>query len=320
MDVGYIVDPCANCLENDLKQEQQLRSLIALERLVTYLFMVGGGVVLFVGAAYGLWAAAIVLALALWGCAFLLRLNMSANQRKLDAIPGIRETERLQGIGVIESLSKEFDSTTVEDASGAPSFSTFVGGRSVQFRAAGKSLIISSLLPMGNFRLFIYPESQMAVGFRNVVDVSVSDREFDRRFTIQTNDSAQARKFLSGPIKVAIHELADLVGRHPFGFTLNNGQVRFFLPLDDSPKSKIVQHSIWVLELIQLELNVWSDDTVLEILPDNIEEEVANCLVCGDPVSSQRVDCRQCRTPHHRECWDYIGKCSVFGCGSTRSK
>lgn len=285
-----------------------------------YLFAAAGFFVSLVGVVYGLAWEGGGLAVVLWAFAYLLKKNLEANRRKLESIPYEREAESRHTRAFIESLSSEFESTTVEDASGVPSFSTFVGGRSVQFRAAGKSLIISSTLPMGDFRLFIYPEQQLVASFRNVVDVSIGDREFDRRFAIQTNDSGQAARFLGARIKVAIHELADLVVPRPFGVTFNKGQVRLFLPLDNSSKSMIVSRSVALLETIQRELGIWSDESVMEILPEKVIEEVPNCLVCGDAVSDQRVECRQCRTAHHKECWDYIGKCSVFGCGSTRSR
>lgn len=41
----------------------------------------------------------------------------------------------------------------------------------------------------------------------------------------------------------------------------------------------------------------------------------AVCQVCGEPVGSGPVRCGKCATPHHRDCWDCTGCCSVFGCG-----
>jgi len=41
------------------------------------------------------------------------------------------------------------------------------------------------------------------------------------------------------------------------------------------------------------------------------------CRVCGAPVDGDHVCCRQCDTPHHGDCWDYVGGCATFGCGST---
>lgn len=42
-----------------------------------------------------------------------------------------------------------------------------------------------------------------------------------------------------------------------------------------------------------------------------------NCLVCGDGIQEgNRVQCRGCDTPHHRDCFEYTGKCAVYACGS----
>ncbi len=54
-----------------------------------------------------------------------------------------------------------------------------------------------------------------------------------------------------------------------------------------------------------------------------IEEQSAQvldevvCRVCGEDIEEDLVFCRRCKTPHHRECWQYNGKCSVFACGET---
>jgi hypothetical protein len=41
------------------------------------------------------------------------------------------------------------------------------------------------------------------------------------------------------------------------------------------------------------------------------------CPVCGCAMDAASVRCAGCRAPHHRECWDYVGACSTFGCGGT---
>jgi hypothetical protein len=42
------------------------------------------------------------------------------------------------------------------------------------------------------------------------------------------------------------------------------------------------------------------------------------CKVCGDEIHEQMVVCRRCKTPHHLDCWQYTGSCSVFGCRETK--
>ena len=43
-------------------------------------------------------------------------------------------------------------------------------------------------------------------------------------------------------------------------------------------------------------------------------EEVV-CQICGDSITVDVVFCRSCKTPHHQDCWQYYGGCSVYGCG-----
>jgi hypothetical protein len=35
-------------------------------------------------------------------------------------------------------------------------------------------------------------------------------------------------------------------------------------------------------------------------------------------MESRVVYCGKCRTPHHEECWSYVGQCSTYGCREIR--
>ena len=45
--------------------------------------------------------------------------------------------------------------------------------------------------------------------------------------------------------------------------------------------------------------------------------EDAHCRICGDAMVRDIVLCRRCKTPHHRDCWEYAGSCSTYGCKET---
>ena len=49
-----------------------------------------------------------------------------------------------------------------------------------------------------------------------------------------------------------------------------------------------------------------------------LPEEVARCRVCGERIMLDRIECRRCETPHHKDCWDYNGRCATYACGETR--
>ena len=48
-------------------------------------------------------------------------------------------------------------------------------------------------------------------------------------------------------------------------------------------------------------------------------DEKVLCQVCGTPIEGQVIYCRNCKTPHHADCWDYVGHCSTFACGCEAS-
>ena len=31
-------------------------------------------------------------------------------------------------------------------------------------------------------------------------------------------------------------------------------------------------------------------------------------------MDGQVIVCSVCNTPHHRDCWEYVGGCSIYGC------
>ena len=56
----------------------------------------------------------------------------------------------------------------------------------------------------------------------------------------------------------------------------------------------------------------------LQVTAVSIASENAVCMICGEAVVERRVQCRRCQTPHHQECWEYLGQCSTYGCGGTK--
>lgn len=41
------------------------------------------------------------------------------------------------------------------------------------------------------------------------------------------------------------------------------------------------------------------------------------CQICGGSLQPPVKTCGACKTPHHTECWDYLGRCATFGCHNT---
>lgn len=63
----------------------------------------------------------------------------------------------------------------------------------------------------------------------------------------------------------------------------------------------------WLLPLLSAECRI-------EVLSVRFDPRAGVCPVCGTALTSP-VTCGSCKTPHHRECWNYAGRCAIFACG-----
>lgn len=48
------------------------------------------------------------------------------------------------------------------------------------------------------------------------------------------------------------------------------------------------------------------------------EGEAGLCPVCAASMDEGVVHCDRCKTPHHEECWTYVGQCSTYACKGKR--
>jgi hypothetical protein len=44
------------------------------------------------------------------------------------------------------------------------------------------------------------------------------------------------------------------------------------------------------------------------------EQMNGHCPVCLSTLTDPLVRCPRCRSPHHRQCWEYHGRCATYGC------
>lgn len=49
-----------------------------------------------------------------------------------------------------------------------------------------------------------------------------------------------------------------------------------------------------------------------------VDASAGECQVCLEKMDRRVVYCAKCRTPHHEECWSYMGMCSTYGCREIR--
>jgi hypothetical protein len=154
--------------------------------------------------------------------------------------------------------------------------------------------------------------------------VRIGDLEFDRGFVVQANDPEMARDFLNPQVRWAISNLQRLV--QPGGMLVSINPERLLVQIDRNlghnteALTQAVSESLVIHDGLQLGVRRRMTEGISIVdAPDLADEdrEPPICKVCGEIINGGPVIlCRVCRTPHHRECWEYVGACSIYGCGS----
>lgn len=143
--------------------------------------------------------------------------------------------------------------------------------------------------------------------------VFAGDRGFDADYVVRSRpESLGAKLFLPerrGPAMLALRRL-----NHCPGFLV-------------SVRGSFLQVSIdemWDDVDVGLALARTAEDLVRFLFDLDVERGIewgvlmerltGRCPICTTALAEPLVRCGRCRSPHHRECWDYAGRCAVYGC------
>jgi hypothetical protein len=161
-----------------------------------------------------------------------------------------------------------------------------------------------------------YPPLRVSMGGDGV---SIGDPEFEAAYIVRADDPHFARTLL-GPEARELIEAGRRIGAGG-RLRLNIDRLRLRIRTEEP---LALPHDLAAFARVGVGL--------LERVKEAVENQAAvqffdapappgsksNCPVCGAEVSARRVLCKRCRTPHHRDCWEYANGCSMFACGETR--
>ena len=155
--------------------------------------------------------------------------------------------------------------------------------------------------------------------------MKTGDLEFDRGFVVQANDAEMARDFLSHQVRWAIGNLQRLVP--PGGMLVSINPERLLVQIDRNLRQEhgslrlAVRESLVIHDGLQFGVNRRMSEGISIVTELHLEDDEDTgppvCKVCGETIQEGPIVlCTTCSTPHHRECWEYVGSCSIYGCGS----
>ncbi len=180
-------------------------------------------------------------------------------------------------------------------------------------------------LPGGwEHRLEVFPQryAEDDVKYLNVDDIRVGDPDFDPRYVVKSDSERFAKDFLDSRMRQGIEDLRNLLGNDRILVSVNSSRLmvrkQSVIPaLEDL--TVFAELSSAIYDRLAL---FWQRESGIEILDDAAPPEGGTdpvCQVCGARIPAEnRVHCRRCRTPHHKDCWEFNQRCSTYACGEQR--
>jgi hypothetical protein len=145
-------------------------------------------------------------------------------------------------------------------------------------------------------------------------DVEIGSPAFDRKYIIKGDDIPAMRNLLSPGVQQQIEHLRRFLGNDDIyvWFSRHELLVKKLSFIRDH--AALHQFTEMAIELY--DQAVLSAERGIEFVRDATPAEIteAVCQICGETVGNDVVFCRACRTPHHKDCWEYYGACSTYGC------
>jgi sarcosine oxidase delta subunit len=207
---------------------------------------------------------------------------------------------------------------------GRPSVRFWYGRTNVQIRAAKRrnwGTVTQALLdwPDANLtmELLFDPHSTRQEGLPGT-RILVGNNEFDTRFLVRSPNGEKVLHLLSDGVRWQVDRLAHFDDGAELYIAFKNGRITIEKNSALTREDDVDEFTRLSLELFDQAMLTRSEG--IEFLREG-EARVLDdpvCPVCGEKIVTDMVFCRRCLTPHHAECWRYIGSCSTFACQETR--
>ncbi|MFO7901396.1 MAG: RING finger protein [Planctomycetota bacterium] len=150
-------------------------------------------------------------------------------------------------------------------------------------------------------------------------DILVGDDEFDRHYHVNGYPESQVKRLLSDGVRWQLNRLRQGFECPGVGVFVHRGRMIVEKPMLFRRGEDLEEFTQFCLELFDQAMLTRCDG--IQFMDSNQEAQLIEspiCQICREEITTNMVFCRRCRTPHHLECWQYTGRCSVYGCRETR--
>lgn len=181
----------------------------------------------------------------------------------------------------------------------------------------------SEVLPYPTFEMFSKSLTDNAIASAGLKRMILNDTVLDTAFNVFGQEDYPVRRLIDRKARESLTQLYFLAHHTLYvGLEYERVLVKKVVPaalLTTAFLRELNDQSRRMIDGFLATLTVeHADSELIEVLEVHLPEELARCRVCGERILLDKIECRRCDTPHHKDCWDYNGRCSTYACGETR--
>ena len=202
-----------------------------------------------------------------------------------------------------------------------PTFEFQTGGRryttTVVTRHRTHTIRVKSGWPDSQFRLRITPQRR-GKKYRKMQDIKIGRKTFDKLFIVQGTSRKSVRALLTPRVCNQIRQYRGLA-HNRVEINIVGGEIT--LCGTATRRLEINQIKAIIRNLVSIhQLMLRSVPQMHTVEITYVQRPESTCMVCGDSVKRpQGIQCVACHSRYHEDCWNYMGKCSIYGCRSRRA-
>jgi hypothetical protein len=152
---------------------------------------------------------------------------------------------------------------------------------------------------------------------RGAQRIEMDDEVFNRHLQAYGYDEHESREFFCEGVRWQIEKLRSLFSDNALYVLIQRGRILV-------QKPHVLLRFDALLNFTEAAFDLYDQAMLtrasgIEFVAHDQARPLENviCKVCGEGINGDMVFCRRCKTPHHADCWQFNGCCSVYGCGET---
>jgi hypothetical protein len=169
----------------------------------------------------------------------------------------------------------------------------------------------------GVFRVLPAADARGQMRFIGAKDIRIGDGKFDAAWFVTSRPESLAHRIFAEERRPDVIASVRRLSSYPRpSIEITRDTLRVSVAQWLGGEGDILCLAQTAIDFVGYLLRLGPEEGIAWLAPGDAEPGL--CPVCAASLADGVVLCDKCRTPHHEECWKYVGQCSTYACKGMR--